>query len=320
MLTKILIPFISSFAIAVMLLPLFIGYLRAKDEGQQIREEGPKWHEKKSGTPTMGGVVFLISIIITNIWVGIVKNQFTLSMLVVSLVIILFGVLGFLDDFIKVSKKRNLGLKAWQKMAGQILIGLIFMHVYAHEGFSTVLNVPLIGSINSVIIFTIFAIIWLVGFSNAVNLTDGLDGLVAGLATISYATYGIISFQESRNDIALICFSVAGGLIAFLFYNHKPARIFMGDVGSLALGGGLAAISLILQRPWSLLLIGLIYVIETLSVMLQVGSFKLFKRRIFKMTPIHHHFEMLGWSEWKIDIVFWLFSIICSVIYLTIFL
>lgn len=317
--SEILVSIVSSFVLTIMALPLFIGYLRMKKEGQQIREEGPKWHEKKSGTPTMGGVVFLISIFITNIWVGIWQKQLSMSLLVITLVIFLFGLLGFFDDFIKVSMKRNLGLRAWQKFLGQVFIGLIFMHVFYHQGFKTEIQLPF-GTINSLIIFMIFAIIWLVGFSNAVNLTDGLDGLVSGLAIISYATYGIIAVHDNRLDISIICWSVVGGMFAFLFYNHKPAKIFMGDVGSLALGGGLAAISLILGREWSLLLIGLVYVFETLSVMLQVGSFKLFKRRIFKMTPIHHHFEMLGWGEWKIDIVFWAFSIICSIIYLTIYL
>lgn len=318
--SEILISMVSGFVLTVMALPLFIGYLRMKKEGQQIREEGPKWHEKKSGTPTMGGVVFLLAIIITNFWVGLWMHKFNMSLLVVTLVIFLFGLLGFGDDFIKVSMKRNLGLRAWQKFLGQVIIGLIFMHVFYHEGFATVLNIPFIGEVNSLAIFMIFAIIWLVGFSNAVNLTDGLDGLVSGLAIVSYATYGIIAIHDNRVDISIICWSVVGGMLAFLFYNHKPAKIFMGDVGSLALGGGLAAISLILGREWSLLLIGLVYVIETLSVMLQVGSFKLFKRRIFKMTPIHHHFEMMGWSEWKIDIVFWIFSLVCSIIYLGIFL
>lgn len=320
MLSEYLISIVGSFAITVIILPLFIGYLRMKDEGQQIREEGPSWHEKKSGTPTMGGVVFLLAIAINNIFMGFYKHQNTLSLIIVTAVIILFGLLGFYDDFIKVNLKRNLGLRAWQKFLGQVIIGIIFVLVYFHEKFSISINLPFIGDVSSVPFFIFFAIFWLVGFSNAVNLTDGLDGLVAGLTAISYGTYGIIALDQARGDIAIICFSVVGGMIAFLIYNHKPAKIFMGDVGSLALGGGLAAIALILQRPWSLLLIGLIYVIETASVILQVGSFKLFKRRIFKMTPIHHHFEMLGWSEWKIDITFWFFALICSSIYLMIFL
>jgi len=151
-----------------------------------------------------------------------------------------------------------------------------------------------------------------IGFSNAVNLTDGIDGLVAGLGTISFGTYAIIAWKQQQFDVVIICLSVIGGLIGFFPYNRKPAKIFMGDVGSLALGGLLAAISIILHQEWTLLLIGLVYVCETASVILQVASFKLFGRRIFKMSPIHHHFEMCGWSEWKIDFVFWSVGLICS--------
>lgn len=210
-------------------------------------------------------------------------------------------------------------MRAWQKLAGQILGGAVFLAVYFHEGFSHALNIPLIGTISSSWFFSLFIIVWLVGFSNAVNLADGIDGLVAGLAIVSFATYTIIAFRQNQIDVAIFGLTIIGGLIGFLIFNHKPAQIFMGDVGSLALGGALAAMSILLHREFSLLLIGLVYVIETASVMLQVASFKLFHKRIFKMSPIHHHFEMSGWSEWRIDISFWVFSIICSTIYLLIF-
>ena len=210
-------------------------------------------------------------------------------------------------------------MRAWQKLAGQILGGAVFLAVYFHEGFSHALNIPLIGTISSSWFFSLFVIVWLVGFSNAVNLADGIDGLVAGLAIVSFATYTIIAFRQNQIDVAIFGLTIIGGLIGFLIFNHKPAQIFMGDVGSLALGGALAAMSILLHREFSLLLIGLVYVIETASVMLQVASFKLFHKRIFKMSPIHHHFEMSGWSEWRIDISFWVFSIICSAIYLLIF-
>ncbi|MCJ0601412.1 phospho-N-acetylmuramoyl-pentapeptide-transferase, partial [Enterococcus cecorum] len=169
-------------------------------------------------------------------------------------------------------------------------------------------------------LYGLFIVFWLVGFSNAVNLTDGIDGLVSGLGTISFLTYAIIAWHQKQYDIFLVCISVVGGLVGFFPYNHKPAKIFMGDVGSLALGGLLASISILLHQEWTLLLVGLIYVIETASVMLQVTSFKLTGKRIFKMSPIHHHFEMSGWSEWKIDIVFWLIAVICSVVTLMIVL
>lgn len=316
---QFLVPLMSGFVITVIFMPLFIGYLRFKKEGQTIREEGPKWHAKKNGTPTMGGLLFIIAAVVSSIWVGLFLKQLTNSLLIAMFILVLYGILGFSDDFIKVFRKQNLGLRAWQKLLGQIIGGIVFIAVYFHEGFSTALEIPVIGTISSNWFFCVFVLVWLVGFSNAVNLTDGIDGLVAGLATISFATYTIIAFRQNQFDVAIFGLSIIGGLLGFLIYNKKPAQIFMGDVGSLALGGALAAMSILLHREFSLLLVGLVYVIETASVMLQVGSFKLFHKRIFKMSPIHHHFEMSGWSEWRIDISFWLFSIICSAIYLLIF-
>ena len=316
---QFLVPLMSGFVITVIFMPLFIGYLRFKKEGQTIREEGPKWHAKKNGTPTMGGLLFIIAAVVSSIWVGLFLKQLTNSLLIAMFILVLYGILGFSDDFIKVFRKQNLGLRAWQKLLGQIIGGIVFIAVYFHEGFSTALEIPVIGTISSNWFFCVFVLVWLVGFSNAVNLTDGIDGLVAGLPTISFATYTIIAFRQNQIDVAIFGLSIIGGLLGFLIYNKKPAQIFMGDVGSLALGGALAAMSILLHREFSLLLVGLVYVIETASVMLQVGSFKLFHKRIFKMSPIHHHFEMSGWSEWRIDISFWLFSIICSAIYLLIF-
>ncbi|TGD25319.1 phospho-N-acetylmuramoyl-pentapeptide-transferase [Companilactobacillus suantsaicola] len=317
--SHIVFDILSSFLIVAILMPFMIRYLIKHKEGQSIRDEGPKWHEKKSGTPTMGGLLVILATLITNIWVGAWQGQLTHSLLITTFVIVLYGCIGFIDDFIKVFKKRNLGLRAYQKALLQVIVGLIFLYVYNNDQLPMNFTIPGILSVNSVVIFILFTLFWLVGFSNATNLTDGLDGLLGGLGTISYATYGIISLNQNRIDLAIVCFSVVGGLLAFLLYNHKPAKIFMGDVGSLALGAGLAAISILLGRYWSLLLIGFVYVVETTSVMLQVFSFKVFHRRIFKMTPIHHHFEMLGWTEWKIDIVFWIVGLICSAIYLILF-
>lgn len=311
--TQALIPIVSSFAMTVAVMPLFIGYFQMKKQGQAIREEGPKWHNIKAGTPTMGGLVFLIAAILTGIWVGAWQNQLTPILFILLFVLALYGAIGFLDDFIKVFKKRNMGLNSIQKLIGQIVGGIAFYLVYRSEGYPGILN--FFGlEISLGILYGLFAIFWLVGFSNAVNLTDGIDGLVAGLGTISFATYALIAWHQNQLDVLIICLSVVGGLIGFFSYNHKPAKIFMGDVGSLALGGLLAAISMMLNQEWTLLLVGLIYVMETASVMLQVASFKLTGKRIFKMSPIHHHFEMSGWSEWKIDIVFWLVSLGTSLI------
>lgn len=316
--TKMILPIASSFAITVTTMPKFIAYFQMKKYGQEIREEGPEWHNVKAGTPTMGGLVFLVASIITAIWVGVWQNQLTPSILILLFILMLYGTLGFLDDFIKIFKKRNMGLTSLQKLIGQIVGGIIFYIVYLIEGNQNVLNI--FGySLPLSYLYGVFALFWLVGFSNAINLTDGIDGLVSGLATISFGTYAIIAWHQNQIDVLILCLSVIGGLVGFFIFNHKPAKIFMGDVGSLALGGLLAAISILLKQEWTLLLIGLVYVIETASVILQVTSFKLNGKRIFKMSPIHHHFEISGWTEWKIDSVFWLVALICSAVTLFIY-
>lgn len=310
--TQIFIPIAFSFALTVVSMPLFIGYFQMKKQGQTTREDGPTWHNVKTGTPTMGGVVFLIAAFLTSLFVGLWKHELTPTLLICLFILVLYGLLGFLDDFIKIFKKRNMGLNSKQKLFGQILGGLIFYWVYRSEGLPDTLDFFGLTTIHLGIFYGVFVIFWLVGFSNAVNLTDGIDGLVAGLGTISFGTYAIIAWKQQQYDVLIVCLAVIGGLLGFFPYNKKPAKIFMGDVGSLALGGLLAAISILLRQEWTLLLIGLVYVCETASVILQVTSFKLVGKRIFKMSPIHHHFEMCGWSEWKIDIVFWCTALICS--------
>ncbi|MGK0552303.1 phospho-N-acetylmuramoyl-pentapeptide-transferase [Enterococcus faecalis] len=310
--TQIFIPIAVSFALTVTVMPMFIGYFQMKKQGQVTREEGPTWHNVKTGTPTMGGLVFLLAILITSIVMGAWLKQLTPSLLIILFILVLYGLLGFLDDFIKVFKKRNLGLNSRQKLIGQIVGGMIFYLVYRSEGFTDTLDLFGLVQLPLGLFYGVIVLFWLVGFSNAVNLTDGIDGLVSGLGLISFATYALIAWHQQQLDVVIICLSVIGGLVGFFPYNKKPAKIFMGDVGSLALGGLLAAISIILRQEWTLLLIGLVYVCETGSVILQVASFKLFGKRIFKMSPIHHHFEMCGWSEWKIDLVFWTVALLCS--------
>lgn len=310
--TQIFLPIAGSFAVTIMIMPLFIGYFLIKKQGQSIREDGPKWHNSKAGTPTMGGVVFLFAILIITLLASFWKNLLTPSVIILLFVMVLYGLLGFFDDFIKIFKKRNLGLRSWQKLLGQIAGGLIFYSVYHKEGFADNLYLPGIGSIHLGIFYGLFVLLWLVGFSNAVNLTDGLDGLVAGLGTISFAAYAVIAWYQQQYDILLVCLTVIGGLLGFFPFNRKPAKIFMGDVGSLALGGLLAAVSILLHQEWTLLLIGFVYVVETASVIIQVASFKLTGKRVFKMAPIHHHFEMCGWSEWKVDLVFWLVGLLTA--------
>jgi phospho-N-acetylmuramoyl-pentapeptide-transferase len=216
------------------------------------------------------------------------------------------------DDSIKLFRRQNEGLKAWQKLLGQIVGAVVFFLVYLHENLPLSLALPGLPDLNLGYVYVLFIVFWLVGFSNAVNLTDGLDGLVAGLGSISFAAYAIVAWHQKQLDVAMFCIAVVGGLLAFLIYNHKPAKIFMGDMGSLALGGALATVSILLHHELSLIWIGLIFVIETLSVMLQVLSFKLTGKRIFLMSPIHHHFEMKGWSEWRIDLTFWAVGLITA--------
>ena len=316
--TEMILPIASGFGITVATMPLFIGYFQIKKYGQEILEEGPNWHQAKAGTPTMGGTVFLIAIIISALWVAVWQQALTPALWISLFILLVYGGLGFLDDFIKIFRKRNMSHNSKQKFIGQIIGGIIFYAVLVSEGATNTVNV--FGyDLHLSFLYGLFVIVWLVGFSNAVNLTDGIDGLVSGLGAISFATYAIIAWNQQQYDILILCLSVVGALIGFFGYNHKPAKIFMGDVGSLALGGLLATISILLHQEWTLLLIGLVYIVETLSVMIQVTSFKLTGKRVFKMSPIHHHFEMVGWSEWKIDGIFWLISLLFSGITLFIY-
>jgi len=288
-----------AFIVTVILAPISIPLLRRLKFGQSIREEGPKSHMKKAGTPTMGGIIFLISIVLTTVGVGSFLDLLTTQTVVLLLVLAGFGLIGLLDDGLKVVFKRNLGLTSLQKLIGQIVIAILAYFLLHVGSFDTTLAIPFTD-------WTVdLGVFWLVGFSNAVNLTDGLDGLVAGTASIAFAAFGVIALFQSQADIALFAFAVTGALLGFLLFNANPAKVFMGDTGSLALGGALAMVSVLVKEEFLLLLVGLVFVIETLSVILQVGSFKLRKKRIFKMSPIHHHFELSGWSEWKVVLVFW---------------
>lgn len=310
---SIVITLVCSFLITFLLMPYLIRYFRAKKEGQQIRKEGPKWHAKKAGTPTMGGLLFIISAVIVVLAVAGFLGMLTNTMWSLLFILVVYGLIGMWDDSIKIFHHQNEGFKAWQKALCQVIAAMVFTVIYQHEGFQMGFGTSQIGWW-----YGLFIIFWIVGFSNAVNLTDGLDGLVSGLSIISFAAYLIIALvninQPGYAEIALFCLAMIGTLCGFFPYNHKPAKIFMGDMGSLAIGASLAAVSLLLHHEWSLLVIGIVYVCETASVIMQVASFKLTGKRIFKMTPIHHHFELCGWSEWKIDIVFWSVGLVASII------
>ena len=302
----VLYTIILAFLITVFLSPLFIPFLKKLKFGQSIREEGPKSHQKKSGTPTMGGIMILLSIIVTTIFMTGRYANMTVETYLLLLVTIGFGIVGFLDDFIKVVMKRNLGLTSKQKLIGQIIISVIFYFLYHSFGFSTAITIPVIDySLDLGVFYVLFVILWLVGFSNAVNLTDGLDGLLSGTAALAVWAYAVLAWDQGQYDVAVFSVSVVGAVLGFLVFNAHPARVFMGDTGSLALGGAIAAISLLTNYELMLLIIGGVFVIETLSVILQVISFKTTGKRIFRMSPIHHHFELCGWSEWRVVVTFW---------------
>ncbi|MDT2768604.1 phospho-N-acetylmuramoyl-pentapeptide-transferase [Globicatella sulfidifaciens] len=315
---ELALPLAVSFAITVSIMPFFIGYFNYKKIGQTTREEGPTWHEVKTGTPTMGGTVFVFAILVTLLVSAWLMKLLEGSVWMILLTFLLFGGIGFVDDFISIFKKQNEGLTAKQKFILQIIFSIVIMLIGVLHQYK--ISIPLgFAQITNPIILIVFASVWINGFSNAVNLTDGLDGLATGLNIIAYGAYFAIAINQGAQAIALACFVVVGALLGFLIYNKKPAKIFMGDVGSLALGAGLAVISILLNNPWSLLIIGFVFVVETASVILQVWSFKTRGKRIFKMSPIHHHFEMSGWSEPKVVYVFWLVGMIVAMIYISIF-
>lgn len=313
--TMILGAFLISFVITVFLGPLLIPLLNKLKLGQNIRTDGPSRHLKKSGTPTMGGVLFLAAI--TAVGLLLARQSFE-AMLVLGLTLA-FGLIGFLDDFIKVYLKRPLGLRAREKLLGQILFSILFIVlVISVQGRGTDVMAPYSGFFVSGGInwelgtwgFPLFSCFLIIGMANSVNLTDGLDGLAAGVTALVSAAYIFIAVYTDRIDLAALMAAVAGGCSGFLIFNRHPARVFMGDTGSLALGAALGAISIVTRSELFLLIIGGIFVLETGSVILQVASFQLLGRRIFRMSPLHHHFELCNWSENKVVYVFWIATIL----------
>ena len=310
-LTAIAVAFIISTLLGFVIIPA----LRRLKFGQSIREEGPKTHQKKAGTPTMGGLIFIGSIIISTLALSYIYDVLTTQTIVLLLVFVGFGIIGFLDDFIIVVLKRNLGLTSIQKLIGQIIVAVAAFFLLKLGPFDTAVQIPFTEfEIELGVFYVAFLVFWLVGFSNAVNLSDGLDGLVAGTSSIAFAAFGVHALIYGQHDIAVFAFVVTGAMLGFLVFNVKPAKVFMGDTGSLALGGALAMISVLIKQEFLLVIIGIVYVIETLSVIIQVISFKTTGKRIFKMSPIHHHFELSGWSEWKIVIVFWGVAFLAAIV------
>ena len=320
-----LIAGITTLILTIIGIPAFIRfYQKARISGQQMHED-VKQHQAKAGTPTMGGTVFLLASIVASFVIALFSGNLSSSVTTILFILFLYGLVGFLDDFLKVFRRINEGLNPKQKLFLQLVGGVVFYLFFERHGGGDMLNVfgfPLeLG-----FLYIFFVLFWLVGFSNAVNLTDGIDGLASISVVISLGAYAVIALEQKRFDLLIVIFSMIGGLLGFFGFNHKPAKIFMGDVGSLALGGMLAALSIALHQEWTLLLIGIVYVFETASVMLQVTYFKMTGgKRIFRMTPVHHHFELGGfsgrgkaWSEWKVDFLFWGIGLVASLIALAI--
>jgi phospho-N-acetylmuramoyl-pentapeptide-transferase len=341
---------ITALFMCVVLGPWFIAKLRSLSIGQHIREEGPKSHQSKAGTPTMGGLLIVVSIIVpTILWANLAYAYVWIALFALAS----FAGIGFIDDYAKLMKKRNLGLTSRQKFLLQMLVALLLTMVLVimsrSDAYSTAMNIPffkqfqpdlllhfMLGSpwtyALAFIPFFIFVVLVVVGFSNGVNLTDGLDGLAIGLMVIASGALTILAYmgghrefaqylQIARNprtaELTIFCASMVGASLGFLWYNAHPADVFMGDVGSLSLGGAMGVVAILIKQEVLLLFVGGVFVIETLSVILQVGSFKLRKKRIFKMAPIHHHFEALGWSESKIIVRFWIAGLVLALFALT---
>lgn len=310
-----LITLAVSFLITVILSPILIPVLRRMKFGQSIREEGPQSHQKKSGTPTMGGVMIVVAIIIATLVMSVKVSLLTVEVGVLLFVTFAYGLLGFLDDYIKVVLKRNLGLTSKQKLLGQIVIAVVFFLIYKQMGLDTSVAIPGTDiSFELSWFYGILILFWLVGFSNAVNLTDGLDGLLSGTAAVAFTAFAIIAWYQDQIDVAIFCGAVVGAVLGFLIFNAHPAKVFMGDTGSLALGGAIAAVSIFTKQEFLLVLIGGVFVIETLSVIIQVTSFKTTGKRVFRMSPLHHHYELVGWSEWRVVATFWTVGLIFAVL------
>ncbi|MBC5627487.1 phospho-N-acetylmuramoyl-pentapeptide-transferase [Clostridium sp. NSJ-6] len=309
--SKYAIAAVLSLLISLALGPIAIPALRRLKFGQNIRKEGPQSHLKKAGTPTIGGLIFIGSTLITMLALRLKWND---EAMIVLYSLIAFGFIGFLDDLLKIIKKDNEGLKAWQKM----VLLLVFSGAIAYYGYlnlSTSMIIPFLGKKVALGMFYIpFVIFIYAATTNAVNLTDGLDGLASTVSVLVLTFFAVSSFILGHDSVGLFCIALIGGLIGFLKYNAYPARIFMGDTGSLAIGGAIATIAIILEIPLLIPVVGGIYVLETLSVIIQVTSFKLTGKRIFKMAPIHHHFEQCGWSEVKIVTVFSVATVILCMI------
>jgi phospho-N-acetylmuramoyl-pentapeptide-transferase len=341
---------LTALVLSLLLGPWMIERLRALQVKQYIREEGPKGHQAKAGTPTMGGVLIVAAIVIPTLLWADLRNTYVLIALAATMA---FGIIGFIDDYSKVVRKHNRGLTAAGKFGLQVLtcafVGAMLIGLEAKGKYSTQLSVPFMKKLHPDLVidsllnhrftwalafvpFVLFLVLVIAGLSNGVNLTDGLDGLAIGCVLISSVALTVITYLSSNArfaeyleiqripdaaELTIFCGSLAGASLGFLWYNAHPAEMFMGDVGSLALGGAIGTIAVILKQEILMLSIGGIFILELLSVIIQVGSFKLTGKRVFRMAPLHHHFELMGWSESKIIVRFWILALVFALFSLT---
>ena len=341
---------ISALLLSLLMGPWVIERLRSLQVKQYIREEGPTAHQKKAGTPTMGGVLIVASIVIPTLLWADLRNAYVLLAIGAT---VAFGTIGFVDDYNKVVRKRNMGLTPRAKFGYQVLtcfvVGIVLLSLQEHGAYSTQLSVPFFKRLHPNLVLTslyghqylwplafipllVFLVLVIVGCSNAVNLTDGLDGLAIGCVLVSSTALTVLTYLSSNarfadyldiakipdaGELVIFCGSLVGASLGFLWYNAHPAEMFMGDVGSLALGGALGTVAVIIKQEILLLSIGGVFVMEALSVIIQVGSFKLTGKRVFRMAPLHHHFELMGWSESKIIVRFWIIALVFALFSLT---
>jgi phospho-N-acetylmuramoyl-pentapeptide-transferase len=298
-----------SFVLAVLFGPLFIPLLRKLKFGQQVRVDGPESHLKKTGTPTMGGIIILVALTLSFLKFADNGPEYW-ALLTACLG---FGLVGFLDDYIKIVFKRSLGLTAKQKLFGQLLFSAIFCYFLYRMDHSTIVGVPGTNwSIDLGWSYYLLVVIMFLGSTNAVNFTDGVDGLLSGTSALAFGAFAVIALEATQPQAAVFSAAVVGAVLGFLVYNAHPAKIFMGDTGSLGLGGGIAAVAILTKTELLLVVIGGVFVLEMLSVIIQVTSFKTRGKRVFKMSPIHHHFELSGWSEWRVVTTFWFVGLLLA--------
>ncbi|UCE23905.1 MAG: phospho-N-acetylmuramoyl-pentapeptide-transferase [Candidatus Zixiibacteriota bacterium] len=324
---------VTAIFICLILGPMFIRLLKKYQVSEKIRDEGPESHRQKAGTPTMGGLIILCGVVIpTLLWADLTN----FSVLMVLLVTVWMGLIGYMDDYLKVVKNQPRGMIGRKKLVGQILLGLIFgfflTYLEPSSHYDATTDIPFFKNyvLNLGILYIPFIIIVITGSSNAVNLTDGLDGLAIGLCGICFLAFAVFAYVTGRADfsaylqidylagageLSIFCGAAVGAALGFLWFNTHPAEVFMGDTGSLSLGGALGAIAILLKKELLLVIIGGVFVIEALSVILQVGSYRFrHKKRIFKMAPIHHHFELAGWPESKVVVRFWILGALCALL------